>query len=94
MTHRLAIHHFLLWMFGCGVVMGLFNLIRSLNGFTDTGRDVLFEAFGGIAYGTAFAGLIMGVMSWRQGQQVASHPGHVLLYVAALVMVLDLGLTL
>ncbi len=94
LTRRLGVRHFLLWMLGCAVVMGLFDLIRWVNHFSDNDRDVLFEVIGGIAYGTAFAGLMLGLSSCWRGHQIASHPGHLLLYLAAMVMVLDLSLTL
>ncbi len=91
---KLGIRHLLLWGFATAVVMSALSTIRLLNGEPVHSRTYLYEIVGGSAYGLALAGIILGLNRWKRGLSLIIHPGHLLLYLAGIVMILDLGLTM
>lgn len=91
---RLGICHLMLWGVGTAVVMSTLSTIRLLNQWPVNRQTYLHDLLGGIAYGAAFAGILIGLQRWREGRRLIYHPGHLYLYFAGAAMLLDLGLTL
>jgi hypothetical protein len=94
---KLAIVHFLGWMLGISVVLAA---LRALTNEGDMPADWvlpirLSELGLGLAYGTAISGLGLFVWRWWTGAGPApSQPGHWLLVLGGVALVIDLGTAL
>ncbi|MHB9047413.1 MAG: hypothetical protein ACYC35_15855 [Pirellulales bacterium] len=91
---RLGIAHLLLWVLGTCLVLSATNVIQQQGQFPGNHSGILLELAAGLAYGAAMAGLFIGVRRWWRHGLAVAHPGHMLLYLAAIAMILDLGLSL
>jgi hypothetical protein len=94
---KLAIVHFLGWTLGVAVVLGIYRAINVwtawLNNEANEPVEMSWRELGyGLAYGTAVSGLGLYVWRWWRGSSAGpSQPGHWLLVIGGITLVIDLG---